>query len=240
MPFTFAHPAIVLPLVGRRRKILSATGLIIGSISPDFESFIRFAEHKIYSHNWPGIFWFDLPLSVLLAFVFHDIVRDPLIKNLPAFLSGRFRPFTGFNWNTFFHRHFVVVIVSVLLGISSHLLWDEFTKFNWVHPNGHNRDMVIWNVHFHIFLQQASSVIGLTVICWFILRLPVTASGNSTPVKGKIQYWTVVAITAILIVIAAFCLAAAPITPVAWLDMTISGMLLGLVVASVFRNADFL
>jgi len=41
MPFTFSHPAIVLPLATLRRQWISATGLIIGSITPDFEYFIR-------------------------------------------------------------------------------------------------------------------------------------------------------------------------------------------------------
>jgi len=36
MPFTFSHPAIVLPLTKARLK-LSATGLIVGSTIPDFE-----------------------------------------------------------------------------------------------------------------------------------------------------------------------------------------------------------
>ncbi|SEF46838.1 protein of unknown function [Flavobacterium urumqiense] len=39
MPFTFSHPAIILPFL--KNKKLSATALIIGSMSPDFEYFFR-------------------------------------------------------------------------------------------------------------------------------------------------------------------------------------------------------
>jgi hypothetical protein len=41
MPFTFAHPAIVLPLKHLPKRWYSLTGLIIGSMTPDFEYFIR-------------------------------------------------------------------------------------------------------------------------------------------------------------------------------------------------------
>ena len=40
MPFTFAHPAIVLPFY-KKPKFFSMTTLIIGSMSPDFEYFLR-------------------------------------------------------------------------------------------------------------------------------------------------------------------------------------------------------
>ena len=69
MPFTFAHPAIVLPLLKKKySRYFSATGLIVGSMAPDFEAFIGFRKEKIYSHNWLGVFWFDLPLALIIAF----------------------------------------------------------------------------------------------------------------------------------------------------------------------------
>lgn len=37
MPFTFSHPAIILPLSYLPKKWFSLTGLIIGSLIPDFE-----------------------------------------------------------------------------------------------------------------------------------------------------------------------------------------------------------
>ncbi|WP_240482010.1 DUF4184 family protein [Flavobacterium psychrophilum] len=39
MPFTFSHPAIILPLRYLPRQWFSLTGLIIGSLTPDFEYF---------------------------------------------------------------------------------------------------------------------------------------------------------------------------------------------------------
>jgi hypothetical protein len=88
MPFTFSHPAIVIPLAAKKIR-LSATGLIVGSMAPDFEYFIRMKNVSRYSHTAMGLFWFDLPLALLLCFIYHLIVRNSLFDNLPAFLKER-------------------------------------------------------------------------------------------------------------------------------------------------------
>ena len=81
MPFTFSHPAVVLPLIRAGLK-LSATGLIIGSIIPDFEYFIRMRDWSRYSHTLVGLAWFDLPLAILVCFIYHLIVKNYLFDNL--------------------------------------------------------------------------------------------------------------------------------------------------------------
>lgn len=127
MPFTFSHPAIILPLRYLPVKWFSLTGLIIGSLTPDFEYFIRMRVQSIYSHTVIGIFWFDLPLAILLAFLFHNLVRDPLFFNLPKSFQSRILVFTEFDWNLYFRKNWIVVLISILIGIASHLLWDGFT-----------------------------------------------------------------------------------------------------------------
>ena len=57
MPFTFSHPAIILPLKKLPKKYISMTGLIVGSIAPDFEYFLRMKSK--YSHTMSGILWYD-------------------------------------------------------------------------------------------------------------------------------------------------------------------------------------
>src|ERR1700712_1533317 len=90
MPFTLAHPAIVLPLRKLPKHWYSLTGLIIGSITPDFEYFIRMRVQSIYSHTLWGLFWFDIPLGLLLTFGYLSFIRDGLVDNLPPALNRRF------------------------------------------------------------------------------------------------------------------------------------------------------
>jgi uncharacterized protein DUF4184 len=241
MPFTFSHPALVLPLINRHWKIFSVTGLIIGSIIPDFESFIRFDEHKLYSHTWLGVFWFDLPLAILAAFLFHNIVRDPLIKNLPGSLGDKFAKAVGFNWNVFFFRHFFIVITSLLIGITSHLLWDAFTHLNLSQPDINSTKMLIFNTYLHSLLQEISSVAGLIIMVWYIIRMPdqsihgrVAAGGVAA--NSKIQFWLLVMAVNVLVVLLVRSFIPNLHRIILNIDIVISGFLLGLVATGIFYS----
>src|ERR1700748_3056689 len=124
MPFTFSHPAIVLPLSKVSDRWVSITGLIIGSMVPDFEYFIRMKVKSIYSHTWSGLFWLDIPLGLLLVCIYQVLVKDKLIEHLPNALNRRFSKFLGISKSDFSSQYFVVVTISVLIGAASHILWD--------------------------------------------------------------------------------------------------------------------
>jgi len=78
MPFTFSHPAIVLPLLKFSPKYISASAVIIGSMTPDFEYFIRMRLMQVHGHNLFGALYFDLPVAIVCTLLFQLIVRDTL------------------------------------------------------------------------------------------------------------------------------------------------------------------
>lgn len=234
MPFTFSHPAIVLPLLKNRHKYFSATGLIVGSIIPDFEAFVRIGRHKIYSHTWPGIFWFDLPFALAIAFIFHLLVRDPLIKNLPPYLNDRFRRFTNTPWLSYFKRHYWIVILSMIIGIIAHLLWDALTHLNLAYP-----DEGPWTgsrVYISYGLQYISSLIGLAVLAYYINRMPVSLPAARS--SGNTAYWPVAIIVAILIAIIEILLAQ-KINSIVLIEISISSAFASLIIISFFFNRRF-
>lgn len=200
MPFTFSHPAIVLPAAVIPKKYFSWTGLIIGSMTPDFEYFIRMNALSEYSHKLSGVLWFDLPLGLLLAFIFHEIVRDSLIFNLPKIFRERLTNYSNFNWNTYFRRKWFIVILSMLAGSLSHILWDGFT-----HEGGYFvKHVALLQSRFHLlgfnfevyfFLQYLCSLIGGIAIIAYILHLPKEekASPSYDP-----NYWAFVALISII------------------------------------------
>jgi hypothetical protein len=173
MPFTFAHPAIILPFNYCNKRYVSLTGLVAGSLVPDFEYFIRMRILSLYSHTIPGVFWFDLPLALILTFLFHNIVRNQLIINLPPFLIRRFQVYLNFDWNKRFLQSWFIVIISTLIGIGSHLLWDSFT-----HEHGFFAERlsfsksIIGSIPAYKVLQHASSLAGVSIIAWSIMQLP--------------------------------------------------------------------
>ncbi|MGB4206170.1 MAG: DUF4184 family protein [Bacteroidales bacterium] len=207
MPFTFSHPAIVLPLTYFPKKWFSITGLVIGSLTPDFEYFLRMRIKSNYSHTLDGLFWFDLPLGILLAFVFHDIVRNKLFDNLPTFFKSRFSVFRQFDWNGHFKKNWFVVAISVIIGASSHILWDSYT-----HKHGYFVQTIpalintvdLFNIQVPVFkiLQHSSTIIGGLVIAFAVFKLPASETENE---KVNSKYWAIFAgITLIIIAIRLF------------------------------------
>ncbi len=177
MPFTFSHPAAIIPFTYLPKRWVSVTGLIIGSLCPDFEYFLRMKVESVYSHTWIGLFWFDLPLTMILAFIFHLIVRDTLIDNLPAFLQKRFIIFKDFNWVKHYKQSFSIIIVSSIIGVATHILWDGFTheKGQFVESFDVLRKIIAFgkiNVPLYKLLQHASTVTGGVILIYVVFRLP--------------------------------------------------------------------
>ena len=191
MPFTFAHPAIIFPLRKYAGKYVSFTALIIGSMLPDFEYFIRMHLSSEHSHTLAGVFYFDLPLGILLAFIFHNVIRNCLIDNLPRILQGCMTEIKAFDWNKYFLNNKVVVISSFLIGIGSHILWDSFTHesgffvekisvFSYV-INYKSLQIPVYKI-----LQHGSTLIGLSYIILYIMRKPISTTEVN---KVSIEYW---------------------------------------------------
>ncbi|HAT6805041.1 TPA: DUF4184 family protein [Citrobacter freundii] len=51
MPFTFTHPAVVIPIYHYVNRSLSLSALIIGSMAPDFVYFFLFSVTGALSHS---------------------------------------------------------------------------------------------------------------------------------------------------------------------------------------------
>ncbi|KFN01337.1 hypothetical protein DJ93_1011 [Bacillus clarus] len=62
MPFTFAHPAAVIPFCKKQSPYISVTALVLGSMAPDFEYFLHFRPYGSIGYTRLGFFYFNLPL----------------------------------------------------------------------------------------------------------------------------------------------------------------------------------
>ena len=159
MPFTFSHPAIVLPLLKLSPRYICPSAIIIGSMTPDFEFFIRMRLIKEHGHSIVGAFYFDLPVALVSLLLFHLLVRDTLINHLPNFLREKYQRYVGIDWISYALRNWIVVITSTLIGIFSHIFWDAFT-----HAPG-------YFVQFIPFLRQTISVFNVDVPSYDLMQL---------------------------------------------------------------------
>lgn len=138
MPITFAHPLAVIPF---RRTKLDFTALIVGSMSPDFLYFIRLSAQAHYGHTFSGVFFFCVPVGLILIWLFHFIMKKPLLALLP--LSHQISlspPSAQYKFGP--RSRFLLIILSLVFGALTHILWDSFT-----HEHG-------WSVQRWPFLQQ--------------------------------------------------------------------------------------
>lgn len=206
MPFTFCHPAIILPLTKLSKSRISATGLIIGSMAPDFEYFLKMRREKVHGHSISGLFYFDLPLKIILAFAFHLFVRDALIMNLPELLKKRLVQYVGLDWISWVKKRWYVLVYSALIGVLSHLFWDAFTHTNGYFVKripflqGSTEIFGVWIKIAHLG-QLVSTIFGglfiLLVLVW-----PVKQEVSTNVLRRKITYWIlVVAITLMILII---------------------------------------
>ena len=204
MPFTFSHPALVLPLLRKPQKWLSASGLLAGSVVPDFEYFLRMRKGlSYYSHTWVGLLWFDLPFAVLLTLLFHQVVRLPLLAHLPAPLQARFVGIAPLTWLHVLKNRWPVVLLSVLFGVMTHFGWDWF-----VHRSSdylYQRQNSLWAfnrwetpIQVYDQLHLGHSLLGLTAIALAIYYLPVSPVAPKR-VNSDVLFWLSITLLTALI-----------------------------------------
>jgi hypothetical protein len=173
MPFTLAHPAIVLPLVNSKR--VSTTALIIGTMIPDFKFYLQLKEN-IYSENTSFSFLcIDLSLAIFFSYLFHNLLKKPLLANLPILWSDKFKASQTNQWNQYAASNKIVIIFSALLGVMTHIVWDGFT-----HHDGFFVtliDVLNYKIHFNSYdlpiyflLQILFSILGLAILFNFIYK----------------------------------------------------------------------
>ncbi|QHL87155.1 DUF4184 family protein [Nibribacter ruber] len=204
MPFTFAHPAILLPWRNWSGRWVSWTGLILGSMSPDFEYFLRMRVESNYSHTLSGLLWFNLPLPFILAVLFHILIRNPTIDHLPHGLGERLNSYKDFQFVHYLKKHWHIFALSVVMGSFSHLAWDAFT-----HQQGFFVERLpvlqyhfsFRGFHFPVYkvLQHLSTVVGFVCIGYFTWKMPTKPV---EPSFRKFRFWVSIAVlmTAILVI----------------------------------------
>jgi hypothetical protein len=174
-------------------------------MAPDFEYFFKMSVDGVHGHTWPGLFYFDLPVTFLLAMVFHRVVKRNLILNLPLSLQQRFMETLNINFMAVLKAKPFIFISSALLGSATHILWDSFTHgkgFAVTYFSFYDGAFVPFlGVDYPLWyaLQHISTFIGLTVLTIYIFIFMRQDDPASQP---RISYWLIlilltVAVTAL-------------------------------------------
>ena len=238
MPFTLAHPAVVLPFLKINNHYLSATGLIAGSLAPDFEYFLKMSVQGSYGHSWVTLFFIDVPVAIVMAILFHRAVKNNFIDNLPIFFQSRFYALRQFDFISHLKKFPFAFLLAVGLGVSSHLLWDSFT-----HPGGFFverlpfYDIVVpfdgVNYPLYYALQNISTYAGMLAILLYIHFMKPHPEAEFK--KPGVAYWLVALLITTMIVFIRFSIDHASITMGNFIVTAISALCSSFLVEGLFR-----
>lgn len=162
-------------------------------MAPDFEYFIRMKLEGRFSHTIPGIFLFDLPVGLFALAIFHGFVKQPLINNLPMYFNTRLQPLMNFNFFDYFGKCFIPLVICLLIGTASHIVWDGFTHYDGFFadhlstlskPIGINGflELPLYRV-----LQHVSTAIGALIIFYAFHKMPQHQQTHIIDLK----FWTI-------------------------------------------------
>lgn len=206
MPFTFAHPAAVLPL----RRYGDVSALVIGSMVPDAGYLLLMEIPRPHTHAVSALFTFCLPAGLIAYLLYHRLLREPFLALAPQGVRLRLLehpPLPG-SWAAWSR-----VAISLMIGAATHLAWDELAQMEgWleaVFPTtaGTWFSLRSRSVDWHLALRHGSAVFGLGLLalwaCWEYRKAKPRAASSDEQLPWMIHALLVVVLGGAVLVLAA-------------------------------------
>jgi uncharacterized metal-binding protein len=92
---------------------------------PDLEYFLALQPNRTIGHTFLGVLIQGLPCSIVLLLITRYVLMRPFLALLPRQLAQRFP--TIRSYFSLQGKHLFNVVVSVVMGAASHIVWDAFT-----------------------------------------------------------------------------------------------------------------
>lgn len=242
MPFTFAHAAAAIPISAKWKDKFCTTGLVLGTMAPDFEYFVHLSPYATYGHQLLGFFLINLPLCYVLAFLYHYALKVPLLQHLPKPINQWMSPFAQATWKMRSLREMVLFAGSALLGMITHVAWDSFTHSHGLMVSllpflSHKLTAFGFTFYLYSLLQHGSSLIGLLAILHFLYQ-----KGNAqkkttiwVPARHKLLYHILAVIISLSVTLGIMLIGSGSVdfrSPGSLVVTTIDGVFLGLLLTS--------
>jgi uncharacterized protein DUF4184 len=206
MPFTVAHAAAALPL---RRLNLVWSAFVVGSLAPDFPYVIGRVTYRSLGHDFPGVVLFTLPISFVVLWFFHRVIKKPLAGLLPIGMQQRLKDQLG-EFRCGGGRRMLAIASSLILGIATHLVWDSVTHaytWPWQHfvwPQSWFELPILGRMPAYGLLRYTSTLLGLVALAgWILLWYRNTAPDAGTPSAARLKSRVSLAVIMFLIACAA-------------------------------------
>jgi hypothetical protein len=163
VPFTLAHPAVVLPLRGLG---LPMTAMVAGSLVPDAPMFVGFQDARSLSHAPLGVVTIDLALGMAGLVLWFGFFRRPLVDMAPDRWRNRLPETVRVG-----RRGWLLAVPAVMVGSATHVVWDSFTHEDaWGVRHVAALQEELLGVAANEWAQHVFSVLGLGVVVVVALR----------------------------------------------------------------------
>jgi len=184
MPFTPSHMAAALPLL---RTPLLPAALVVGTMAPDIPYYLPLFVSRELTHSLLGWVTIDLALGVVGALAWWFVLREALVDLLPRAIGTRiprvertaWRP-AGWGWPL----TVAVLLLSVLIGAATHLLWDSFTHPGWLVDRVPLLRAPLGPLLVEKWLQHLSTIAGLVILAvWAVKRYRAATPDVDRPTR---------------------------------------------------------
>jgi hypothetical protein len=184
MPTPIAHPAAAIPFT---KVGLVFSALVAGSLSPDFGYFMPWST--FYMYTIPGLFLFNLPVGLAILVLFQVFIKWPLLSLLPTSLQRRlYKHARGFSFGP--PKHFLVILLSVLVGSITHIIWDSFTHvYGWMVEQFAFLSIRVGGTPLYSLLQDLGSLVGIGLLLYWLIRwLPNAPQSDQLPPRFSSKF----------------------------------------------------
>jgi hypothetical protein len=196
MPFTPSHAVVALPFI---RTPLVPAAIAIGAMTPDLPLFVRglpLSYGVTHAFAW-------LPLTIVIALVlllvWRCVLRPAMRELAPRWLAARLpgewdegagralRETLPIGRGAPAHaswRGMLLLLLSLLLGVVSHIVWDLFThEGRWGSTALPALDAEWGPLPGYKWLQHGSSAIGLAILGIWMLGWLLRSEGVGTVIR---------------------------------------------------------
>jgi hypothetical protein len=159
----------------------------------------------------PWLLLITFPGALVALWVFHAAMKRGLAGLLPVSAQRRLQPYLG-SFSFGGGRRLALIVVSIAVGIATHLLWDEFTHpdtmvyrhWMWLQTDidfpALERSMPVYRI-----LQLLSSLAGCLLLIFWIWLWWIRAPEWPTPVRAEWPAGKRAGILAVMVAIAILC-----------------------------------
>lgn len=168
MPFTISHAVIAPPIAKLTGYRLPISALAIGSMTPDLYRLFT-AESYDVSHHWSGIIIPNLLIGIGFCLLWYGLWRPAVFRWI-----GMVKPLGLISFDKVL-GFILSVIVALVMGIATHLIWDglthsDFRTFAFNDFLSQNLSLMGHVYPMHRVLQIGTSAIALPIMIWMLIH----------------------------------------------------------------------